>query len=175
MKRPWGSLIAAALAAAALLGAWAAGLHWNGTASMPEGLWLVSRPDGAVRRGEIVTLCPSGTMATIGLARGYLEPGDCPDGSGLILKRIVAVPGDEVTVTEEGIAVNGTLIRQSRPLLRDEAGRPMNPVAPGVYHVGPEQVWVISTHDPRSFDSRYVGPVPAANVRGKARPLLVWG
>jgi type IV secretory pathway protease TraF len=39
----------------------------------------------------------------------------------------------------------------------------------------PGQVWLLSGHDPRSFDSRYFGAIPTANVRGVARPLWVLG
>jgi type IV secretory pathway protease TraF len=39
--------------------------------------------------------------------------------------------------------------------------------------VGSGDIWVLSGHDPRSFDSRYFGPVPVANVQGEARPLWV--
>jgi type IV secretory pathway protease TraF len=39
--------------------------------------------------------------------------------------------------------------------------------------VPPGQVWLLSGHDSRSFDSRYFGPVPVANVQGVARPVWV--
>jgi hypothetical protein len=36
-------------------------------------------------------------------------------------------------------------------------------------------VWLLSSYDPGSFDSRYFGPVPAANIRGQAIPVLIAG
>ena len=44
----------------------------------------------------------------------------------------------------------------------------------GAYPVAPKEVWLLSGHDPRSFDSRYFGPVPEAkSVQGIARPVWV--
>jgi type IV secretory pathway protease TraF len=45
----------------------------------------------------------------------------------------------------------------------------------GTYQVPPGEIWTVSSYSPESFDSRYFGPVPLANVRGRARPLLVFG
>jgi type IV secretory pathway protease TraF len=49
----------------------------------------------------------------------------------------------------------------------------LHPIPAGSYRVGPEDVWLLSSHDPRSFDSRYFGAVPVANVLGIAHPLWV--
>ncbi len=49
----------------------------------------------------------------------------------------------------------------------------MQAIAPGVYRVAAHQVWVIASHDPRSYDSRYIGPIPTASITGSARPLFV--
>ena len=81
--------------------------------------------------------------------------------------------GDRVTVTALGIAVNEEPIAQSAPLDEDSAGRPLRPVPAGAYSVPAGEVWLLSGHDPRSFDSRYFGAVPTANIQGIARPVWV--
>jgi type IV secretory pathway protease TraF len=40
----------------------------------------------------------------------------------------------------------------------------------GRYLIGPDELWVIGD-DPRSFDSRYYGPVPKYLVRDYMRPF----
>jgi type IV secretory pathway protease TraF len=35
------------------------------------------------------------------------------------------------------------------------------------------EVWVISSYNPLSFDSRYFGPVPISRIEGFARPLFI--
>ena len=38
----------------------------------------------------------------------------------------------------------------------------------------PGQVWLFGFNDRRSWDSRYFGPVPLANVRGEIKPVVMW-
>ena len=62
--------------------------------------------------------------------------------------------------------------------MRDSAGRPLRPVAPGVYQVMPGRgVRLLSGHDPRSYGSRYpLGRCwKLADVLGVARLLWVLG
>jgi type IV secretory pathway protease TraF len=39
--------------------------------------------------------------------------------------------------------------------------------------VSPGTIWVASTYHPRSFDSRYFGPIAVADIRARLAPLLV--
>jgi type IV secretory pathway protease TraF len=71
------------------------------------------------------------------------------------------------------IAVNGEPIADSAPLYSDSAGCPLQSVSVGVYHVPAGAVWLLSGHDPRSFDSRYFGAVPAVSIQGVAHPVWV--
>ena len=159
-----------------LVMAWLCRIRVNDTASMPRGLWQVRAGDAPLHRGEIVTVClPDSVPIREAAARGYLPAGTCPGGYEPLVKPVAAVAGDRVTVTPRGIAVDGQPVEHTAQLVRDSAGRPLRPVAPGVYPVMPGQVWLLSGHDPRSFDSRYFGPVPTVNVHGVARPLWVLG
>ena len=167
---------AGALLMGTLVMAWLCGIRVNATASMPRGLWQVRTASAPLRRGEFVTVClPDTAPIREAAARGYLPAGICADGHAPLVKPVAAVTGDQVTVAPSGIAVDGRLIAHTAQLVRDSAGRPLRPVAPGVYPVVSGQVWLLSGHDPRSFDSRYFGPVPTANVQGVARPLWVLG
>ncbi|MDB5402709.1 MAG: traF [Rhodopila sp.] len=164
------------LVAATLVTAWAVGLRVNDTTSMPRGLWQVSGVAAPLRRGQIVTVClPDTASSRVAVARGYLDAGTCSGGYEPLVKPIAAVAGDLVTVTPQGVNVDGRLVDNTAQRVRDSAGRPLRPFPPGVYPVMPGQVWLLSGHDGRSFDSRYFGPVPVTNVRGLARPLWVLG
>jgi len=137
---------------------------------------MISTVDAPLRRGEFVTLClPDTVPIREAAARGYIPTGNCPDGHEPLVKPIAAVAGDLVTVTPQGIAVDGQPVENTAQLAQDSAGRPLRPIPAGAYPVMPGQVWLLSGHDPRSFDSRYFGPIPAVNVRGVARPLWVFG
>jgi len=36
------------------------------------------------------------------------------------------------------------------------------------------QVWLFGFNDARSWDARYFGPVPLANLRGVLTPVVTW-
>ena len=157
-----------------LVSADVAGLRINRTPSMPRGLWRVVAVHRQPRDGDIVTICPPDTALTrLGAARGYLPPGPCPGGYEPLVKPIAATMGDCVVVSADGVSVNGRTLPGTAPLAHDSAGRPLPPFPPGIYQVRPGDLWLLSDHDPRSFDSRYFGPALAANVLGVARPVWV--
>jgi conjugative transfer signal peptidase TraF len=89
-----------------------------------------------------------------------------------MLKPVVARAGDVVTVSEQGIGVNGRVLPNTAPLRTDTHGRPLTAWPFGRYVVAADTVWVASSYNPRSFDSRYIGPVPTSGIRDYVRPLL---
>ena len=151
-----------------------AGYRFNTTPSLPMGLWQqTSTTPARLTRGEVVTFCPPAAAPfELGHRRGYIAPGGCPSGLELMMKPIAALPGDTVTVSTAGIAVDGTPIANSRPLSHDDEGRPLRAMAAGTYTVPVGEIWLISSFNARSYDSRYFGPVPIAAVRAQARPVL---
>ena len=140
----------------------------NTSPSLPIGLYQVaSGPDAT-----LVEFCPPEPFGSMANARGYRQRGTCPDGGAPLMKPVVARAGDVVSVSKRGVAVNGRGLLNSVPLTRDTGGRPLTPWPYGTYTVQPGTIWVISGYHPRSFDSRYFGPVPEALVRNCVRPLL---
>ena len=129
-----------------------------------------------VRRDDIVSFCPPDTpVFREACRRGYLGSGLCEGGYEPLLKPIAAIEGDRVTRTEEGISINGRLIANSKSLNRDGSGRPLPSPGANDVIVAKGEVWVISSYNPLSFDSRYFGPVPISKIEGLARPLFVMG
>jgi conjugative transfer signal peptidase TraF len=161
----------ALLYAAALL-ARHEGIAINHTTSAPRGLWRVYPLSGPVERGQMVSFCPPDD-AWFRRAReqGRLDYGRCLGGYEPMLKTVRAISGDVVTVTADGVAVNGQLLANSAALARDGAGREMDVTPHGTYAVANGEVWVFSAYTPRSFDSRYFGPVATAQIEGEAKPL----
>jgi len=170
--RLFGSRLAAALALAAALGlaARAGGLRVNMTASMPRGLWRAV--PGTPQRGDAVFFRPDETHPTIRWAREVGVLGAGFDRSPILLKRIVAVPGDLVTF-DDGVVVNGRPLPHSRPLARDAAGR-LIPATACAGVVSEHGFWVLGDRAERSLDSRYFGPIPRTSILSRAAPLLVW-
>jgi conjugative transfer signal peptidase TraF len=123
---------------------------------------------------KLVEFCPAEPFASLALSRGYRDPGVCRDGGAPLLKPVVARVGDVVAVSASGIAVNGRFLRNTMPLRMDTKGRLLTSWSPGRYTVEPGFVWVASSYSPRSFDSRYFGPVAVSSIRDRVKPLLTF-
>ena len=146
-------------------------LLYNPTNSMPVGMWFIHPVMRDLSHGDVVTVCLSDNVGELAKQRGYIGSGDCIGNRLALLKPVAAVPGDTVEVSIEGISVNGQPITYSAAMSADAAGRPLDPVSEGRYSVEPGTVWLVSSHDPRSFDSRYFGPVSLSSIRRVAYPL----
>lgn len=146
-----------------------AGLRLNDSPSMPTGLYVRTSSESG---SSLVVFCPAEPFARLSVERGYRSRGNCPDGAEPLAKPIAARSDDIVGLSATGMAVNGQLLPNTAPLVTDTAGRPLPHWPFGRYVVPPSTVWVASSYSPRSFDSRYFGPVQASQVREHVRPLL---
>jgi conjugative transfer signal peptidase TraF len=130
--------------------------------------------DAPPRRGALVAACLPTDIARQGLARGYLQKGDCPAGAEPVAKVIGALAGDELQIAPGFVAVNGVKFPNSSTAARDSAGRRLRHVPSGAYRVDAGEVWLFGFNNVRSWDARYFGPVPTANVRGVLKPVVTW-
>jgi conjugative transfer signal peptidase TraF len=145
-----------------------AGIRINASPSLPIGVYRTTS-DPADR---LIEFCPAEPFASLAISRGYRDRGACRDGATPLMKPIIARAGDTVDVSEQGITVNGKLLQNTAPLRVDTHGRPLVPWPFGRNQVQPGTVWVASSHHPRSFDSRYFGPIPVSSIRDHVRPVL---
>jgi conjugative transfer signal peptidase TraF len=155
--------LACAAGAAAITGA-----RINTSYSLPLGIYI--RTDDS--HAPLIEFCPVEPFAAESSRRGYRTRGSaCPDGAVPLLKPVVAVAGDVVALAADGIRVNGKLLPKTAPLFRDSAGRSLHPWPFGSYVVEKGTVWVASTYNRGSYDSRYMGPIQTAQIRARLRPL----
>lgn len=147
-------------------------IKYNLTPSVPVGFWYVHNIDRPLKRGDIVYFCPPNTpQFREARARGYVPEGDCPGNYLHMMKPIAALPGDTVEVRPDGVRVNGQLIANSKPVSVDPKGRSMHPKL-GKFKVVPGEVWLVSHFHPKSFDSRYFGPVSVKSLQAQASRIL---
>lgn len=137
-------------------------LVWNASASAPIGLYAVA-PPRALKRGDIVLVRLPESARALAARRHYL-PANVP-----AIKRIAGVAGDRICArgTEIWIGRSKVAVR----LVRDGAGRPL-PAWSGCRRLRFDELFLLMTSATASFDSRYFGPVPTANIVGRAR--LLW-
>jgi conjugative transfer signal peptidase TraF len=145
----------------------------NTSPSLPLGLYrtMANRPPVV---GSLVLVCLPADVAQLARTRGYLTRGRCPAGVEPLGKQVAAMPGDTVAVTSAGVVVDGRLLARTIPLRADFRGRPMPQLAGYRTVLGPGDLWLVADGHPRSFDSRYFGPVSVASVVAVMRPVFTW-
>jgi conjugal transfer pilin signal peptidase TrbI len=153
----------------------------KGPGCLPYSVYLVDLRDRALGRGEYVAFRSPHIERFYNLSRGgvVLSGEERSGGSAdapratIVVKVIAGVPGDHVTVNDQGVAING----------RSWGGLPHLQVGEKLWRMGvrladvrrderiPEgHLWVAGTN-PRSFDSRYWGYVRTDEVVGRAIPM----
>jgi conjugative transfer signal peptidase TraF len=139
----------------------------NRTHSLPVGLYYWS--DVPIKKGSIVLFRPDSKhpLEQLGVERGYEVPG-LP-----LLKRVVALEGDWVSVSSSGVIINDQLLPNSAPLLRDKGGMALPVMNMDHYRLGTDQAFLMGV-TPSSWDSRYFGPVLLSRCSGSFVPVLTW-
>lgn len=133
---------------------------WNASASAPIGLYRVV--PGTPQRGDLVLVRTPRSITTLADTRRYL-----PAGVPLV-KHIAGITGDDVCAVHGAILINGRVV--ARQFDADRAGRPL-PRWTGCRALARGEVFLLNRPE-ESFDSRYFGPVPTANIIG--RLVALW-
>lgn len=152
---------------------YSAGARINTTQSIPVGLyWTSGQP---VAKGAYVLFCPpEANVFAIAKARGYIGAGYCPGGYGFMMKRVVAVKGDTVSIADDGVRVNDVLLPLSVPLRMDKAGRVLVRFGSNRFCLDRSNVLLMSDVTGASFDSRYFGPIDRSQIKTVITPVITW-
>ncbi len=149
------------------------GYRINTTPSFPLGLWRIEALSREVQVGDTLFICPPADASAIKLARErlYLPAGLCDGGIAPLIKTVVALPGQTITIEGDQVAVDGERLVHSSVQARDGLGRALPTNAGGVVPLG---ALFVHSNYVASFDSRYFGPIPAGGVLGLAREVLTF-
>jgi signal peptidase I len=105
-------------------------------------------------RGDIVVLHP---------------PFDATRSGTPFIKRVIGIPGDLVRLEDGDVYLNGTRLDEPYVFTEDGVRQPTEPDGGGSEWVVPDgQLLVFGDHRRESADSRTFGPMPIANVLGRA-------
>ena len=135
-------------------------LLWNTTASVPVGLYVVTR--AAPKLADLLAIRLPSALEAFAVSRAILSP-NTP-----ILKPVAAVAGDRVCRFGATVTINGRPVAIARRL--DRYGRCL-PLWEGCQRLSASQVFILAPH-PHSFDGRYFGPLHVHLARGVAHALL---
>lgn len=156
--------LASAIALLGLLG-----FRFNLSPSLPIGVYRVTSEPPVP--GSVVHACLPRDVAEFARARGYLGPGSCAGNTRPIGKVVLATAGDVVTVSRDGLEVNGVPVPDSRTAPEDSRGRPLPHHAWGEHRLGRDELWLFSASHQNAYDSRYFGPLRKSDVISVLRPV----
>lgn len=96
------------------------------------------------------------------------EAANCPEGTGCdFIKRVLAVPGETVRVTNNQIIVNGTPLPE--PYIPADFKTEAGEFTRGrTITLGPDEYFCVGDNRPYSSDSRAWGPVHKSEIVGRA-------
>jgi len=148
------------------------GIYINTTASFPVGFYKIV--DEPIAKGAYVSFCPpQDKVFDMAVARHYISMGTCQGGYGMLLKRVFAQAGDQVSIGLAGIQVNGELLPYSAQLKADIDGHVMPRYRLQTVLADSEYL-LLSDLNPNSFDARYFGLIAHAQIQHVVRPLYTW-
>jgi conjugative transfer signal peptidase TraF len=137
---------------------------YNPSDSVPRG-WYRIGPADSLRVGSIVLAWLPADAAALAAQRGYL-PERIP-----LLKRIGAMEPQQVCTEGRIVRIDGVALATA--LKADGQGRSL-PIWQQCRPLLDGELFLLSTTNPASFDSRYFGPVDVSTVIGYAQPLWTW-
>ncbi len=129
------------------------------TGSLARGIYIKSGINGQLKPGDIVSV----SFSSENIAERpnvYPPPSDLPWYS--FIKVIAGVPGDQINITEDKLFINGLYAGPVH--CQDSKGRPLSRVMTERYHLQKDWYFVTTPH-PRSYDSRYYGPVHFSQLK----------
>jgi signal peptidase I len=99
-----------------------------------------------------------------------------------VIKRVVALPGEQISIVNKRIYLNGTLVddsayaihRDSHSFSRESPSLMAARDNFGPYTVPPGTFFCLGDNRDNSWDSRFTGPVPRSNIEGGGRIRVYW-
>jgi signal peptidase I len=88
-----------------------------------------------------------------------LVRGGSRDGPDLLLKRLVGLPGETVTLVRDRLHINSQVLNLGRPVVGS---------SPGEWMLGPGAYFVLSENLAVGTDSRHTGPIQRSDLLGRA-------
>lgn len=138
----------------------AARLVWNASPSAPTGLYSIDH--GAWHVGDRVGVWPPNALAVDLDRRGVLPHGK------LLIKRVVAGPGDTVCRAGVLVSINGS--QAANAMTATDSGSPL-PVWTGCQTLGSSEVFLLGD-TANSYDGRYFGVTSSEDIVGRVSLLL---
>lgn len=152
---------------------YALGYRINTTKSIPIGIYMITNK--VPGKNDYVIFCPSDSSIFYeARKRGYIDIGFCPGNYGYMMKKIVAMEGDYVTISEKGVTVNNVFLPLSIPMKLDLQGNKL-PQLNINSTLNKSEILLMSDVSTTSFDARYFGILNKQQIKHAIKPVLILG
>lgn len=149
------------------------GIRFNYTESMHIGFYKKTHGT-TISNGDLVAVCLPNKIAEVGLNNHYLARGSCNNKSTPVLKKVIAAPGDSVSLNNQFITVDDLSYRAPRQL-KDSRNLPVKKFIRNGNYQHIKTYWLYGENDPiHSWDSRYYGGITRQHIIGVYKPLLIF-
>ncbi len=145
----------------------------NTSPSIPLGIYALEPISGQLKQNDLIAFCLNKKDQDFALSHGYILAGTrCNGSSTPLLKSIIAIPGDNVTLTNTEIIVNNKIYNY--PTQQYDSMHRLLPSWPRDNYQNTLGFWVIGTNNIKSWDSRYYGFINRSQIIYLLKPLCLW-
>jgi len=134
------------------------GYRINLSESYPKGIYKTI-PKQTIEYGDFVMFCPQDSpLMQEALKRQYILRGQCRGGFYPLLKKVVALEGDNVKINDY-VYINGKKQKKSKLYNKDPKGNLLPRSNETNITIAKGYMFLLSDYHELSFDSRYIGEV----------------
>jgi len=134
------------------------GFTYQVSRSMPQGFYFI-KPVHQLKRGDSVIFHPPTATLTFLVQQGLVPK------NGILMKNVMAIPGDYVCKKNHEIWINHRYIA---PVYTHGLHHQFLPSNPFCQTLAANQYLLMSTHITHSFDGRYFGSISKTQIIGQA-------
>ena len=149
------------------------GYRINLSESYPRGIYK-SIPKKTIDYGDFVMFCPKNSpLMQEALKRQYILRGQCRGGYYPLLKKVVALQGDNVEI-KKYVYINGEKQKKSKLYKKDPKGNLLPKSKENNISIKKGYMFLLSDYHELSFDSRYIGAVEINRTISLMRPYYLF-
>jgi len=150
------------------------GYRYNSSASFPIGIYKLDTSKKEIYKGKMVLFCPPNTKIFKQANKyEYVANGICSNGYRPMIKKIAAIHGDIVKISDF-VYINNIKQKNSNVYNYDPGGRMLYHQKEKILKLQKNDIFVLSDYNKRSFDSRYFGIISSELVQGELKPVLLF-
>lgn len=143
-------------------------LRINLSESYPLGLYKEIGKQDEIKKGSLVLFCPpKRPVFDYALMQGWLLQGECESGSVPLIKKVVAVEGDEIAISNaKYVFVNGVKQKNSNVYKLPYVAKSQT--------LQKNEVFLMSDFSKTSFDARYFGALDKSVIITPVEPIYTF-